>query len=602
MIWLFLLPIFILGFITIAFYAVIFQRLNKISLQFPRYDLRRTQDLPPALVTLFQLPMEQLGQVGFEVAAALEIHPLLYRALESDWEMLLFHPEWNTYAHISLRHPIEPTNWYRVAFYSFFRDRSLLLTVNGTAHSMIDHLPNTTLCDHYTADLLQQWEGHQQELRARAEPAVKIPRPVYAPALEAHYTDYLQHLWDAEQILPRRTPEQNSAEVQSTQPRPLLHRLAPRAAALTAWKICRGQGKTVVLMQRYAALARQHPSQRIEVPVEMEVESFEQMQQLETGHREHQGKGWLFWGSLVLFALSFRAYVDGPTVLMFVGAIAFHEGGHYGAMRLLGYQETSVFFLPFLGAAATGHKANASLTEKIIVLLAGPLPGLLLGIVLLGLSGPVAGWLASDGLTEDWLKQVAAILIGLNLFNLLPIYPLDGGKIAHALLFSGSPWADGLFKLVAVAGLAVLGFVSPILWILALVVGLSIPESFRTARLQAALGRRHQPGERASLRQIFQVLQEKGYGRLAFRDRYLMAQNLLERRPESRTPWLKRCALVLLYLVCLLGSPVGAIYAYRHTLETAPPMLAESIQPPSMQAQSGQALHQFLPASSPTVQ
>lgn len=590
MIWLFLLPIFILGIIAIAFYSVIFQRLNKICLQFPRYELRRSQDLPAHLRPLFSYPMDQLSQAGFEVTAALEIQPLIHRGPAFDWELLLFHPEWNTYAHIGLRHPIEPTAWYQVAFYSFFRDRSLLLTVNGIAHSIVDHLPNTILRDSYTAELLEQWQGHQQALRSLPEPAVKIPRPVYAPALEAHYTDYLEHLWDVEQILPLRVPEQTSADVQLPPQRPMLHRLTPGAAAQTAWNVCRSQGKTFGLMRQYAAQSRQHPSQRIEVPVEMEVESFERMQRLEAGTRETQGGGWLFWGSLVLFVLSFRAYVDGPSLLILVGAIAFHEGGHYGAMRWLGYQKTSVLFLPFLGAAATGQKANASLTEKTVVLLAGPLPGLLLGLLLLGSSEWLAGgWLAGGWLTGVWLKQTAAILIGLNLFNLLPIYPLDGGKIAHSLLFSSSPWADGLFKLAAVAGLVVLGWVSPILWILALAVGWSIPESFRTARLQVALRRRNPRGERTSLRQIFQVLQDKGYGKLAFRDRYLMVQELLERRQESRATWINRCALALLYLMCLLGSPVGAIYAYRHSLETTHPVVAQSVPSPSRQVQSVQA-------------
>jgi Zn-dependent protease len=40
---------------------------------------------------------------------------------------------------------------------------------------------------------------------------------------------------------------------------------------------------------------------------------------------------------------------------------------------------------------------------------------------------------------ENWTRDVTGILIGLNLFNLMPMYPLDGGQVADLLLFSRNP-------------------------------------------------------------------------------------------------------------------------------------------------------------------
>src|SRR4030095_10995692 len=62
--------------------------------------------------------------------------------------------------------------------------------------------------------------------------------------------------------------------------------------------------------------------------------------------------------------------------------------------------------------------------QSAIILLAGPVPGIFLGIILHFLS---------IQLDLDFLNTVAWILIFLNLLNLLPVYPLDGGQLLHRL-------------------------------------------------------------------------------------------------------------------------------------------------------------------------
>ena len=51
-------------------------------------------------------------------------------------------------------------------------------------------------------------------------------------------------------------------------------------------------------------------------------------------------------------------------------------------MRWFDYRDTTIFFIPFLGAAATGRKDKPTLGEEMIILLAGPMPGLFLGALL----------------------------------------------------------------------------------------------------------------------------------------------------------------------------------------------------------------------------
>jgi hypothetical protein len=78
-----------------------------------------------------------------------------------------------------------------------------------------------------------------------------------------------------------------------------------------------------------------------------------------------------------------------------------------------------MFFIPFLGAAVTGKNSNDTAVKSCIVSLMGPLPGIVLGLVLYYLFF----------LTKNfYLFKAAQVLLLLNAFNLLPIMPLDGGR------------------------------------------------------------------------------------------------------------------------------------------------------------------------------
>jgi Zn-dependent protease len=117
-------------------------------------------------------------------------------------------------------------------------------------------------------------------------------------------------------------------------------------------------------------------------------------------------------------------------------------------MRAFGYRDTRILFIPFLGAVTTGRQENVSRDRRAIVLLAGPLPGLLLG---LGLSLVGA---AHDPL----IGHAAGLLVAINAFNLLPLAALDGGKLLEALLFSRGPLLLGAFTMATSALLALFAY------------------------------------------------------------------------------------------------------------------------------------------------
>jgi Zn-dependent protease len=127
--------------------------------------------------------------------------------------------------------------------------------------------------------------------------------------------------------------------------------------------------------------------------------------------------------------------------------IVFHELGHFVAMKYFNYNDLGIFFIPLLGAYVSGNKQEVSQRQSAIILLAGPVPGIIVGIVLLLIPGNDSMML-SDTISLD---EVAKASIFLNLLNLLPIYPLDGGQLLHRLFLDNSQLIGRIFLLVSAA-------------------------------------------------------------------------------------------------------------------------------------------------------
>jgi Zn-dependent protease len=119
-----------------------------------------------------------------------------------------------------------------------------------------------------------------------------------------------------------------------------------------------------------------------------------------------------------------------------------HEYGHVHAMRRTGMRVRGMYFVPFLGAMAVTEDSFTSRRQQAYVALAGPLWGALFSLVPAGL------WLW----TQDpvW-AAIASWWAIINLFNLLPISPLDGGRVMQAFAYS---FSSTLGVAVTVLGLA----------------------------------------------------------------------------------------------------------------------------------------------------
>jgi Zn-dependent protease len=191
----------------------------------------------------------------------------------------------------------------------------------------------------------------------------------------------------------------------------------------------------------------------------------------------------LLAGTLAVFVLTGVLDWGGRTLVLVLGAVVLHEGGHFLGMIFFGYRDVSVFFLPMFGGAATGRPDGVASWKRALVALLGPVPGLAAGLACLLLHVAAGG--------GTWL-YAGQVLVLVNGFNLLPFFPLDGGHFLNDILFCRSRYAELLLRAGGGLGLAVLAVVGfgAAAWAVGLVgllAALGAADAFRLAGAAARL-------------------------------------------------------------------------------------------------------------------
>ncbi len=133
------------------------------------------------------------------------------------------------------------------------------------------------------------------------------------------------------------------------------------------------------------------------------------------------------FSTLISLGLSVGAYtlvLGLPFAVGLVGQIFLHESGHALMMRHLGIPFSPMVFIPFMGAVVGMKEPAKNGEDEAYVALAGPVAGLFAAV---GLSG--IGILAES----DLCIALAHVGFIINLFNMLPIATMDGGRVAAVL-------------------------------------------------------------------------------------------------------------------------------------------------------------------------
>ena len=138
--------------------------------------------------------------------------------------------------------------------------------------------------------------------------------------------------------------------------------------------------------------------------------------------------------SVAAYSLFFGwEFAAGFVLLLFV-----HEMGHVIALRREGISASTPMFIPFLGAAIFSKSLGENALAEARVGLAGPILGTLGAAVCLAIA---------EAVNSDLLRALAYVAFFLNLINLIPVVPFDGGRAMAAM--APAMWFIGLAALLA---------------------------------------------------------------------------------------------------------------------------------------------------------
>ena len=132
-------------------------------------------------------------------------------------------------------------------------------------------------------------------------------------------------------------------------------------------------------------------------------------------------------GSMLVSIAAYALIWGWKFAVGFVALLFVHELGHYIQMRREGVKPSFMLFIPFLGAAVGARSLGGNALAEARIGLAGPI---------LGTLGSAAALVVAELTGSELVRAVAFVSFFLNLFNLVPVLPLDGGRAMAAM----APW------------------------------------------------------------------------------------------------------------------------------------------------------------------
>lgn len=160
----------------------------------------------------------------------------------------------------------------------------------------------------------------------------------------------------------------------------------------------------------------------------------------------------LFFAFFVLMAL----WTSWLFSFVLIICVMVHELGHIWAMRRSGISIQGMYFIPFLGAIIIPSGEIKSRKEEAFIGIMGPVWGFLLNLV----------FLAVLMVTRNPIFAAIAFINGLiNLFNMIPVAPMDGGRVARSIVCSISPKFGLIFMFCGLALVMFLAFIFKLFFI-----------------------------------------------------------------------------------------------------------------------------------------
>ena len=190
------------------------------------------------------------------------------------------------------------------------------------------------------------------------------------------------------------------------------------------------------------------------------------------------------------------AIINVAFLLTLFGCVVLHELGHALAARAFGIPTRDITLLPIGGVARLERMPRKPLQE-LIVALAGPAVNVVIVIFLLTALLPTIGFkglVAMPTGSAGFLQQLMLVNAMLIIFNLLPAFPMDGGRVLRALLATVTDYSKATRMAarvgqVCAVGLGLLGLANPFLLFIAIFIFFGAATEAQQVEMREQLGR-----------------------------------------------------------------------------------------------------------------
>ena len=419
-------------------------------------------EIPSDIRLILEETAPELEALGFEYLGSFRTRPMLR---SDDPEPIYSYRYFNRATGcVASIHPSdipEPGATASVSFQTLLADGRMLVTVNRKQYQFLPMPDRYLLDDGYFNAIADQWDLHQRRVADDGSEIVADAEQVrrYDDDILQQLLDYWLNIGFAE------LADKGAVRLTSSGARSFLRNMIAGHRRLA--KLPRMTGNESTEARIAADLRAYHLNEKI----------------IGGGAFSRTGKSVLFAVSAVIGIVAFGLFFSWEMAAMLLLVLLFHEFGHALAMRATGHRNVQVLVLPLLGAVASGRKDDAGPWARLFVLLAGPAPGLVVAVICLYAAMAVTP-------PHMLLLQLGLFALLLNLFNLLPLIPLDGGRIVELFLFDRWPFLRFVFFLASIVGLAGLGLWldSHVLLALAIVLAVILRTIWRQFRLAAQIG------------------------------------------------------------------------------------------------------------------
>lgn len=430
--------------------------LLQIRLAVPHTEDVPLKSIPAHIRELHGKAITELESQGFSLLGASYNNDLFDTPDSHRWHLYYFNDAHDTCARLTSSYVSADAPGSEVTYYSFQNDGTAVVTMDCRSFIFPVPIPGVMLQDDYTKDIAKQWQLHRSRLPASDALTTFASRFDFYERLDSYHRDVFAH-YEETGILYKGSDGH--------------YRIPFKHTSRYADGI-----KSGLIRLAHAKHMRHAPQDP--PPIEAEVDAH-----LMTSHYredrtfpDRKTPLLLLFGTAIAFLGSFTLLFSWEFALSIIAVVMFHELGHLAGMRLFGYRNLHILFLPFLGAVASGTPRTVRQWQQIVVSFLGPVPGVLAGTVLLYI-----------GMRDQyqWMTSLAIILLVVNYLNLLPIKPLDGGAIAEALIADRIPRLALVFSAVCIPAFLSLAYFlhEPVFWLLGGLAVFTFIYEYRSAQI-----------------------------------------------------------------------------------------------------------------------